>query len=64
MPTKMKRAAKLAAVNRKIVQLSAELETLQFMQDHLERELGPVAGPKDIASVKRHDEKRAAEKRR
>jgi hypothetical protein len=32
-------AKKLAVLNRRIVRLSSELETLQFMQDRLEREL-------------------------
>ena len=32
---------RLAVLNRRIVRLSSELETLQYLQDRLERELGP-----------------------
>lgn len=35
---------RLARINRRITRLSSELETLQFMQDRLERELEPVRG--------------------
>lgn len=41
MSSKESRARKLANINRKIMQLSSELETLQYMQDRLERELEP-----------------------
>lgn len=33
------RARRLVRLNRRITKLSSELETLQFMQDRLEREL-------------------------
>lgn len=34
---------KLAVLNRRIVRLSSELETLQYLQDRLEREMTPPA---------------------
>jgi hypothetical protein len=37
-----RKAAKLARLNRRITRLSAELETLHFMQDRLERELKEI----------------------
>jgi len=41
---------KLAVLNRKIVRLSSELETLQYLQDRLEREMTPPADPPQEAS--------------
>jgi hypothetical protein len=39
MPNQASKSKKLAVLNRRIVRLGSELETLQFMKDHLEREL-------------------------
>lgn len=41
---------KLAVLNRKIVRLSSELETLQYLQDRLEREMTPSAAPSQDAT--------------
>lgn len=46
-----KKFRKLAVLNRKIIRLSSELETLQYLQDRLEREMTPLASrPEDVAS--------------
>ena len=39
-------ARKLMRLNRRITKLSSELETLQFMQDRLERELESEKAPR------------------
>lgn len=52
MPTKDRndgRSKKLAVLNRRIVRLSSELETLQFMQDRLARELEPGASRQGVS---------------
>jgi hypothetical protein len=60
---------KLAVLNRKIVRLSSELETLQYMQDLLEREMTPLTSrSQEVSSSprrsRRHDqrERRASAK--
>lgn len=50
MPSQASRSKKLAVLNRRIVRLGSELETLQFMKDHLESELGPGEVRKDVPS--------------
>ena len=53
MPERERKTRKLAVLNRRIVRLSAELETLQFMQDRLERQLEPGGTPQGVSSSPR-----------
>jgi hypothetical protein len=41
---------RLARLNSRITRLSSELETLQFLQDRLEKELAPSEGGEGRAS--------------
>lgn len=58
---------RLAVLNRRIVRLSSELETLQYMQDRLERELEPggnVKKERDVSSSPRRTREPLARGRR
>jgi hypothetical protein len=57
MREQAQRTKKLAVLNRRIALLSTELETLQYMQDRLERELEPGGRRGDVASSPRRPRK-------
>jgi hypothetical protein len=53
MPNRTTKFKRLAVLNRKIIRLGSELETLQFMQDRLERDLRPGGRRSREASLRR-----------